>query len=79
MVCDADDCLVAFVADEGDLVFNLKHRLSVFHTSHVPDFALHRAWIPLLHMLTHIPKLDSLLAMSVHRLRPLEVFLAPPL
>ncbi len=79
VVCDADDCFFAFVTDEFDLVFDFQHRLPIFHTPHAPDFALHRPWIPLLHVLTHIPKHDPLLAMSIHRLRPFEILLAPPM
>lgn len=79
VVCDADDGFVAFVADERDLVFDFQHRLPVFHTRRVPHFALHRPRVAFLHVLTHVAKLNPLLAVPVYRLRPFEILLAPSL
>ena len=77
VVCDPDDGLSAFVADEFDLILDVQNGLAEFFAGCVPDLAFHRPWVPFFSVFTLICELHPLLPVSVYRYRTVEVFLAP--
>lgn len=77
MVGDSDDRLLAFVADEFDLIFHLQNSLVAFLACSVPDLALHGPRIPFFSIFTQICKLHPLFPGPIDRYRSVEVFLAP--
>ncbi len=79
MIGDPADSLVTFITHKLDLILNLQNRLVVFHAGCVPNETLHGPRVPLLAILTKVPKLDSFFAISIYRLGSLEVLFSPSL